>query len=57
MSVYATRTVWLSSMRLRLPCRNVKTYREAQQSDGILLVRIDAPIYFANIVPIRDALR
>lgn len=32
--------------------RNVKQYSEAQQYPGILTVRIDAPLYYAN-VPVR----
>jgi MFS superfamily sulfate permease-like transporter len=32
--------------------RNVKQYPEAQQYPGILAVRIDAPLYYAN-VPVR----
>lgn len=38
------------------PCRNVKQYPEAKQLEGILIVRVDAPIYFANVTPLRDAL-
>jgi len=34
--------------------RNVKNYRQAELYDGILVVRIDAPIYFANTQNIRD---
>ena len=37
-------------------CRNVKQYPEAQQVDGLLLLRIDAPLYFANVNPVKDAL-
>lgn len=33
--------------------RNVKQYPEAQQYPGILAVRIDAPLYYAN-VPVRS---
>lgn len=29
--------------------RNVKQYPEAQQYPGILAVRIDAPLYYANV--------
>lgn len=36
--------------------RNVKQYPEAKQLEGILIVRVDAPIYFANVTPLRDAL-
>jgi len=34
--------------------RNIKNYRQAERYDGILVVRIDAPIYFANTQNIRD---
>lgn len=37
--------------------RNVKQYPEAMEQDGMLLVRIDSPIYFANVAPIREALK
>ena len=37
-------------------CRNVKQYPEARQVDGLLLLRIDAPLYFANVNPVKDAL-
>jgi sulfate transporter 4 len=36
--------------------RNVKQYPEAETFDGIVLIRIDAPIYFANTQNIRDKL-
>lgn len=36
--------------------RNVKQYPEAQTFDGVVLVRVDAPIYFANMQNIRDKL-
>lgn len=36
--------------------RNVKQYPEARQVDGLLLLRIDAPLYFANVNPVKDAL-
>ncbi|KAK9843672.1 hypothetical protein WJX81_001934 [Elliptochloris bilobata] len=36
--------------------RNVKQYPEATEVDGLLLLRIDAPLYFANINPVREAL-
>lgn len=45
---------WLSSNVFL--CRNVKQYPEATQVDGMLLMRIDSPIYFANVATIRDAL-
>jgi sulfate transporter 4 len=34
--------------------RNIKQYPEAEMYDGIVLVRVDAPIYFANTQHIRD---
>lgn len=34
--------------------RNVKQYPEAEVYDGIVLVRIDAPIYFANTQNVRE---
>lgn len=33
--------------------RNIKQYAEARQEDHILMVRIDAPLFFANIIPIK----
>jgi len=36
--------------------RNVKQYPEAERYDGIVMVRIDAPIYFANTQNVRDKL-
>ena len=37
--------------------RNVKQYPETERYDGIVMVRIDAPIYFANSQYVRDKLR
>ncbi|KAG7581680.1 STAS domain [Arabidopsis suecica] len=37
--------------------RNMKQYPEAYTYSGIVIVRIDAPIYFANISYIKDRLR
>lgn len=34
--------------------RNVEQYPEAYTYNGIVIVRIDAPIYFANISYIKD---
>ena len=34
--------------------RNVKQYPEAYTYNGIVIVRIDSPIYFANISYIKD---
>ena len=36
--------------------RNVKQYPEARQVDGLLLLRIDAPLFFANVNPVKEAL-
>ncbi|XP_039036098.1 probable sulfate transporter 4.2 [Hibiscus syriacus] len=37
--------------------RNIEQYPEAYTYNGIVIVRIDAPIYFANISYIKDRLR
>ncbi|EXB65340.1 putative sulfate transporter 4.2 [Morus notabilis] len=37
--------------------RNVRQYPEAYTYNGIVIVRVDAPIYFANISYIKDRLR
>lgn len=37
--------------------RNIKNYRQAELYDGILIVRVDAPIYFANTQNIREKVR
>ena len=37
--------------------RNVKNYLQAEKYDGIVVVRIDAPIYFANTQQVRDKLQ
>lgn len=37
--------------------RNVLQYADAQKLDGIVVLRIDAPIYFANVDYIKDQLR
>ena len=37
--------------------RNVKQYPEAEKYDGIVMVRIDAPLYFANAQNVRDKIR
>ena len=34
--------------------RNIKQYPDAEQYDGIVLIRVDAPIYFANSQHVRD---
>jgi sulfate transporter 4 len=36
--------------------RNIKQYPEAERYDGIVIVRVDAPIYFANMDNIRSKL-
>ena len=35
------------------PRRNLKQYPEATEVDGLLLLRIDAALYFANVNPVR----
>ena len=37
--------------------RNVKQYPEAEKYDGIVMVRIDAPLFFANAQNVRDKIR
>lgn len=37
--------------------RNIKQYQNAEQYDGIVLIRCDAPIYFANTQHIRDKIQ
>ena len=37
--------------------RNVKQYGDAEQAPGVLVLRIDAPIYFANVAYVKDRLR
>ena len=37
--------------------RNVKQYPDAECYDGIVMVRVDAPIYFANAQNVRDSIR
>ena len=39
------------------PCRNIRQYPEAAEESGLLLVRLDAPLYFANVQYVRDRLR
>ena len=38
-------------------CRNIRQYPEAAEEAGLLLVRLDAPLYFANVQYVRDRLR
>ena len=40
-----------------IPCRNIRQYPEAAEESGLLLVRLDAPLYFANVQYVRDRLR
>jgi sulfate transporter 4 len=37
--------------------RNVKQYPQGERYDGILIVRIDAPLFFANAQNVRDTIR
>ena len=37
--------------------RNVKQYPSAERYDGIIMVRVDAPIYFANTQNVREKLQ
>lgn len=37
--------------------RNIKQYANAERYDGLLIIRIDGPIYFANAVNVRDKIR
>ena len=37
--------------------RNIKNYRQAERYDGIVIVRVDAPIYFANTQNIREKIQ
>eukprot|EP01023_Acetabularia_acetabulum_P017954 TRINITY_DN19038_c0_g1_i2.p1 TRINITY_DN19038_c0_g1~~TRINITY_DN19038_c0_g1_i2.p1 ORF type:complete len:768 (-),score=144.29 TRINITY_DN19038_c0_g1_i2:2692-4830(-) len=37
--------------------RNIKQYPEARAIEGILLVRVDSPIYFANVQWVKDRLK
>ncbi|KAL4440432.1 hypothetical protein ABPG75_003433 [Micractinium tetrahymenae] len=37
--------------------RNAKLYQQSVEEPGMLLLRIDAPIYFANVQPIKERLR
>ncbi len=47
-------TAILGRLPGRTEYRNIKNYRQAECYDGILIVRIDAPIYFANTQNIRE---
>jgi len=37
--------------------RNVKQYPDAEMYEGIVIIRIDAPLYFANATNVRDKIR
>lgn len=37
--------------------RNIKQYPNAERYDGIVLIRVDAPIYFANTQHVRDKIQ
>jgi len=37
--------------------RNIKQYPEAERYDGIVIARIDAPLYFANAQNVRETIR
>jgi len=37
--------------------RNVKQYQGLNQEPGILIIRVDAPLFFANIINVRDWIR
>jgi len=37
--------------------RNIEQYSEAKTVDGMIILRIDAPIYFANVDYVKDKLR
>jgi MFS superfamily sulfate permease-like transporter len=45
------------TLELLVCCRNIRQYPEASQEAGLLLVRLDAPLYFANVQYVRDRLR
>ena len=47
----------LRSDWLRVVFRNLRQYPEACEEAGLLLVRLDAPLYFANMQYVRDRLR
>jgi MFS superfamily sulfate permease-like transporter len=37
--------------------RNIYQYKNSEEVPGLLLVRLDAPLYFANAVYIRERLQ
>jgi sulfate transporter 4 len=36
---------------------NIKQYHDVESYDGVVIVRIDAPLYFANAQNVRDKVR
>ncbi len=44
-------------MRTFLVCRNIKMHPEATELEGILMLRIDAPLFFANVESVKYAIR
>lgn len=58
LGLYCLKLDCLTAVLGRLPgttvYRNVQQYPEAYTYNGIVIVRIDAPIYFANISFIKD---
>jgi len=55
-SVYP-RTVVLGRLPGTSLYRNIKQYPEAEQYYGLLIVRIDGPLFFANALTVRDKVR
>jgi MFS superfamily sulfate permease-like transporter len=48
---------WTSTSSIIVPSlynRNIKQYPGAEQTPGVLVVRLDAPIYFANVQWFQD---
>lgn len=37
--------------------RNIKQYPEAERTDGVVIIRVDAPLFFANAQNVRDKIR
>ncbi|KAK9802855.1 hypothetical protein WJX73_009168 [Symbiochloris irregularis] len=50
------KTVALGQLPSTHVYRNVNQYPEAETVDGMLLLRIDSPLYFANVNPVREGL-
>lgn len=55
-SVYP-RTVVLGRLPGTSLYRNIKQYPDAEQYNGLLIVRIDGPLFFANALTVRDKVR